>query len=524
MVSKQPRVLIGAEARQCLLAPTLRSIRAVNCSLGPHGRAVVHDTASGGFGVASDGSIIAQEIADIAGPQSLGPRILEEILFDTRRDLGDGTARLACSLGAMLLEGHKQIAAGHSAGRLADEILRVGRLVQDLLVGQACRAPEPAAIANTAINDARVATAVSDALARVGAHGVVDIKEQLQHGITSEFGIGYALDAALVSQLLEPNPPATAVEFDEVFVLVVDDIVSDFGRLTPVLEGFAMRDKALAVVARDVIGAALEGIVRNRNELGLRILVLKPKDVATRAGQVLEDLAVATGATLISIDVGLTLNNTKPSMLGRAKRVRFEGGRAVFSEPAGKRDVIDQRRIRLLAEADKVKNLAYDREHLQRRAGRLAGAWGELGIGGRTTHDTNRRVRDARAAISCLRAAASSGVVAGGGSALVRVASDVRRSAPANSGVERAAYRCVAAGLDAVARQISVNSGLDSDRSLALLRGTESPSWVLDANTGELTDLNTAGIVDPLSITVGVVARAISAAASMLRVDALVSK
>jgi chaperonin GroEL len=485
---------------------------------------LLHDTASGGVGLARDGLTIAQEMADTEGARSIGPRILKETLFAAHRDLGDGTARLACILGAMLQEGQKLVAAGHPPGLLANEILRLGRVAEGFLAGEVCATPSLPLIASAATTDSEIAEAVADAVSRVGGHGVIEVKEHWRQGVAIETGKGFTLDATLVSERLNPDPPATTLELEDVFILVVDDIVSEFGRLAPILEGFASRHKALAIVARDVTGSALDAIVRNRRELGLRVAAFKPTDVSTRAGRVLEDLAIATAATLISVELGTTLDSARPSMLGRARRMRFGKGRALFAAPAGEREAVDRHRAQLIVEAERVKYLAYDREHLLRRAARLAGAWGEVSVGGRTKHETSVRLDEARAALATVQAALASGVVAGGGSALVRVAEAIRRGDGNQSAIDVAARRCVARGLEAVASQIARNAGRNPNESLAQLRASHAQNLGIDARSGAMCDVVSEGIVDPLSIARGVVERAASAAATMLRVEALVCR
>ena len=271
-------------------------------------------------------------MADSEGARSIGPRILKETLFAAERDFGDGAARLACILGAIFGEGVKLVAAGHPPQRLADDILQVGDLVRHRLDEQRSAPPDLRALASAVTSDDGIAEAVAQAVARAGADGVVDVKDDKRAEVHLDFGVGFAMDAALPSERLGAVAPATVLELDAVFVLVANENLSEFGRLGPILEGFAARKKSLAIVARDISGAALEALVRNRREIGLQVVALKPTDVSSRAGQVLEDLAIATGATLVATELGSNLDSLRPSMLGRARRLRFAQGRALFVE------------------------------------------------------------------------------------------------------------------------------------------------------------------------------------------------
>jgi len=392
--------------------------------------------------------------------------------------------------------------------------------VRDRLTDQRCSATDLRALAGAVTSDAGIADTVAAAVARVGGDGVVDVKEHPRAEIRVEIGVGYSVDAVLASEHLGPEAPATTLELDDVFVLVANENVSEFGRLGPILEGFASRRKSLAIVARDIGGAALEALVRNRREIGLHVVALKPADVSARAGQVLEDLAIATAATLVAAELGTSLDSIRPSMLGRARRFRFAKGRGLFVEPGGDRAAIEERRRMITAEAEKARYLAYDREHALRRAARLGGNWAEVSVGGHSAFETSLKLGETRAAIRALQAALGSGVVAGGGSALVREAARLRGDGPGS----RNARLCVARGLEAVTTHIARNAGLDPAAPLAALRLSKASETGFDARSGRICDAVAEGIADPLSITAGILAAAVSAAATMLRIEAMVCR
>ena len=328
------RVLTGNAARQALLVPLRRSVRAINASLGPHGRALLYEATPGGVGFARDGLTIAREMAESEGARSIGPRILKETLFAADRDFGDGAARLACILGAIVGEGVKLVAAGHPP-QAARRRHPADRQSSCAIVSptSAARAPDLRALASAVTSDAALADAVAAAVARAGGDGVVDVKEHPRAEVRVEIGTGFSIDAVLPREHLGADAPATVLELDDVFVLVANESVSEFGRLGPILEGFAARKKSLAIVARDISGAALEALVRNRREIGLHVVALKPADVSARAGQVLEDLAIATARRWSRPSSARASTACSPAMLGRARRLRFARGRALFVEP-----------------------------------------------------------------------------------------------------------------------------------------------------------------------------------------------
>jgi chaperonin GroEL (HSP60 family) len=515
------RVLTGNAARAAVLAPLRQCVRAINASLGPHGRSLLYEPAPGGVGLASDGLTIAREIAGDAGADSIGPRILKETIFAAQRDFGDGSARLACILGAVVEDGFRLVAAGHQPQELARDILSLSDLVGCRLVeSRLHHEVDLGAMANAVTTDRAIAELVATSVAGAGADGVVEVKEHPRADLHLEVGTGFSIDVVLASEHLGPAAPATILELDDVFVLVANESIGELGKLGAVLEGFASRKKSLAIVARDITGAALAALIRNRRELGLHVVALKPSDVSTRAGEVLEDLAIATGATLVAAEVGLSLDRLRPAMLGMAKRLRFARGRALFVEPAGGGIAIDRRRTMIAAAAERARYLAYDREHALRRAARLMGKWAEIRVGGATSHETALRMIDAKAAVRTLQAAMQSGVLAGGGSALVREAARLRLAGPGSRG----ARLCVARGLEAITIAIARNGGLDPVTPLAMLRLPRSAEIGFDARSGTVGDVVSAGIADPVSITVGIVGAALSAAATMLRIEAVVCR
>jgi chaperonin GroEL (HSP60 family) len=514
------RILTGEPARRALLLPLRRAVRATNASLGPHGRAILYESSPGGVAIARDGLTIAREMADLEGARSIAPRILKETLFAADRDLGDGMARLAAILGAIVEEGSKLVGSGHSPQHLAAALMHLGNETAARLADQCLPLPDLTALARAVTDDVGVAEAVASAVTGAGADGVVDVKEYPGDAIVLETGRGFSFDGVLPSEHLGPTAPATSLELDDVFVLAANEIVSEFGRLAPILEGFVSKKKSLAIVARDITGSALEMLVRNRRELGLHIVALKPTDVAARAGLVIEDLAIATGATLIAAELGRNLDSLRPGMLGKAKRLRFSRGRALFIDPAGDETAIAERRATIAAEAERARYLAYDREHALRRAARLAGNWVEVGVGGRGRSVTQARLVEAKAAVHALQAALRSGVIAGGGSAFVREAAGLRNT----TGAARHAAVCLARGLESLTANIAGNAGLEPTYFLAALRNSRSPATGFDARQGGICDVVTRGIADPLSISAGLLGRAVSAAATLLTVEAMICR
>jgi chaperonin GroEL len=490
------RVLTGDVARRLIgtsLGPMLKGIAA---SLGPFGRACLYDDSGGPVGQARTGAAIARAMTGDEGASNIAPRILRETLFDAERDLGDGTARLAIITNAAFAAGLKFVAAGIPPGRMADCLLALTPHVTQELSQERLAELDFAEIAACAGVDAAIATRIAEACKATGVGGVVEIVKGAHAGMEARLGTGFILDCLPVSTVFAPVG-SDHISFDPVHILVADEMIDDFGALVPILEGFATRGKALVVVARDVTGAALAVLAANRRDNHLRIAALKPQAVSDEAANVLEDLAIATGATLIAERFGTRIDGLRPSHLGRAEHFMLRHRRAVFSDPAGDTAAVSAR-VRLLeAATERAKYLSLDRERLERRCARLQGRWGEIEIAGRTERETESLLVGARAAVAAIRSAEADGVIAGGGIALERVATRLAgcRSAPGMT-PEDAALGCAIAGLKAVSRQLIRNAGEHA--------ATDAPC------------------PDPLQLTQAIVQRAFSLAATLLRVDAFI--
>jgi chaperonin GroEL len=486
------------------LAPVLR---AVATAAGPNGRACLIETA-GVVEQATTALAIVRALAEPPGTPRLLARLLREMLHETDRDLGDGTTRLALLWGGLVVQGSRCLTAGIEPEHLAAALQRLGGRLSAALERAECKkrlasdATLIAVVARSAGAVPDVADAIAEMLTHVGADGATEIVESRQIGLRSEIGDGFLFDAEPVSKAF-----ATA-DLDPAFILVADERIDDFGQLLPLLEGFATRGKALVVVARDVSGPALHALVRNHTENGLRAVALRPAAVGQSAADILEDLATSTGATLVADRFGTSLAGLRPGMLGRCTRFSIASGRAVFSEPGADPSAIAQRRALLLAEAERQKFLALDRERLQIRAARLRGVWARLHVGTKTDRETRTHVEVARRALASARSAMSGGVLPGGGIGLVQYFD----SLPIDQ-AERADPIAGAANFTLAAALSTLVRGLAQDT-------TPIPIRTQRGRLGEALGLDSAKesrVLDPLTLTRSVLERAISAAVTLLR-------
>jgi chaperonin GroEL (HSP60 family) len=517
------RVIMGAKARAILTTSLSRAVGAVALSLGPAAGAVLRDRGSNCVEAVHAGGAIARIVADETGPWSVAPRILDEVLADIEREFGDGTARLACICGAVFASGAQAAAHGVPLGALADALLDMVPRLDTLLAAETCAPPSLAAVAEAACFDTEIAEVLASLEAAVHPHGIVDIRENWKPGISVQSGSGFVLDVqpeaigfAATEQI--------ALTMSGAHLLIVNDVIESFGSFAHILEQFVARNKSLVIVARGFGPEARATLHANRVGLGLRLLGLIPEDVSQRAAAVLEDLALATGGTMIDDRMGSSLGEVRPGMLGQARQVYWSGTRAIISEPAGAAEAISNRRFELLADAKRQQYLALDRDHLLRRAGRLAGVWAEIQVGARGGLLSSDRVAQAKAALSAIRQASISGVVPGGGVALARVGKLLEQGSKraATTDARHFAARAAAAGCRSVIERIATNAGSDGGAAVSLASGPQHDAVAYDASTRHSIALRDWTIADPLSITQGILRRAISAAATMLRVEVLV--
>jgi len=497
------KIVTGAPARELIMRALAMGVRAIGSSLGPNGRGLMFDGGSGGPLFSSSGLDIARRVTNESGAGSVALRILRDALWQVQRDLGDGTTRTACIAVGLYAEAAKYIAAGMPPALLNKAIQQVQHEFAAIVENERCDAADTLDIARSVHGDEAIARAVSDAFARMPAKGAIDVQQSREPGVRFERYAGYCLDVQPEVAGASVEEQGLRFEMDAVHVLVVNEVITEFGPLARILEQFAMHAKSLLIVARGFEGAARATLSANRAALRMHVLGLVPAEVGIDAMHVLDDLCAATGATVVSEEMGTSISKVRPSMLGRASRLVVEHGHAVFAGANGAADVIDARRALLAAQARSTRYLALDREKLERRAARLAGDWGVLRIGAHTRWETEQRADGARAALAALSAAAVSGVVDGGGRAFSGIADSlIALRALSVCEIRRAAIHCIAVGCRTVPAQLAANTG-----------GGERADMQPDMR---------CRTVDPLSTTLAILQHAVSIAATLLTVEVLI--
>jgi len=440
------RIISGNSLRAELADDLAPVLRAISAKLGPEGRAALY-TLGPRVRRATTGTEIARHFCADGASEVL----LRETLVSADRDLGDGTSRMAVMTGAALTAGRRSVAAGVHPSHLIRSV--------DALRPEMARHFE-AVTRDTGNLDGILAAAAlpadeTDALRRAldlaGAEGYVELSDQQEPGLRLDHVEGFSAD-------MEPLLSGVLTHMDAVHVLVVNDILTDFKRLAPVIEGFAQSGKSLLIAARGLEGAAKQLLERNRQAGVLRVAAITPRDQGPRAAEILRDLAVATGATLVDDETGQTLDTLAPENLGAAEAFRRSGDHVTFVAPAGDTAAIALRRRDIAQEVERNRYLALDREYAQRRHARLSGRWVELFIGPHRT-ELDLRARMARALASA-RSAQTGGTLTGAGVGLAEIAARLEAERPSDP-TDRAARALVGAALRATGRALRRNAGLE---------------------------------------------------------------
>jgi chaperonin GroEL len=492
-------IVTGARARELMLQALATGARAIGSSLGPNGRGLMFDGGSGIPLYSSSGLDIVRRVTDESGAGSVALRILRDALWEVKRELEDGTARTACVAVALYAQAAKTVAAGTPLVLLHRDIRQLQDELPAIVSAQRREPPGGFDIARSAYPDEQVVRAVSEAFSQLPEKGAIDVRPGGEPGVSLERYSGYCLDVRSEAAGASVEEQGLRFEMDAAHVLVVNEVLTEFGPLVRILEQFALHSKALIIVARGFEGAARATLHANRAALHMHVLGIVPAEVSEQAMHVLDDLCAATGATMVSQETATALENVRPSMLGRASKVVIEHGRAVFSGPGGDAKAVRERRALLLAQAAAQRYLALDREKLHQRAARLGLGWAVLRVGARTTWEAEQHVEGARAALAALAASAASGVVDGGGRVFTAVAESLMKlRADSTCNVRRAALDCVASGCHAIPARLASNAGNAVEPHLR--------HWT----------------ADPLSTTLAILQHAVSLAATLLTVEVLI--
>jgi chaperonin GroEL len=512
------------DARRSLEAGVNKLADAVKVTIGPKGRNVVLDKKFGAPTITNDGVSIAREI-ELEDPfENMGAQLVKEVATKTNDIAGDGTTTATVLAQALVHEGLRNVAAGASPMSLKrgiDKAVEAAVKAIAKLAKDVDDKSEIAQVAAISAADPKIGDVIADAIDRVGKDGVVTVEESNTFGMELDFVEGMQFDKGYLSPYFVTDPERQEAVLNDPYLLFVNGKVSSVQELLPVLEKVMQAGKPLLVVAEDVEGEALATLVVNKIRGTFSSVAVKAPGFGERRKAMLADMAILTGGQVISEEVGLKLDNTTLDLLGRARKVVITKDNTTIVEGAGSEDDVKGRIAQIKREIDETDS-DWDREKLQERLAKLSGGVAVVKVGAATEVELKEKKHRIEDALSATRAAIEEGIVAGGGTALLRARADVEAVVKKLKGDEATGARLVFKALEAPARLIADNAGLEGAVIVQQIE-RETGSVGLNAATGEFEDLVKAGVIDPAKVTRAALQNASSVVGLLLTTEALVA-
>ena len=493
----------------------------VKVTLGPKGRNVVIDKAWGAPTITNDGVTIAREIELEDAYENLGAQLAKEVATKTNDIAGDGTTTATVLAQAMVKDGLRNVAAGAAPSLLKRGMDAAVEAVSERLLANAREVEgktEIAQVAALSAQDDEIGELIAEAFDKVGKDGVITVEESQTASTELEFTEGMQFDKGYLSPYFITDPERMEGVLEDCYVLINSGKISSVQDVLPLLEKVAGAKKPLLVIAEDVDGEALSTLVLNRMREVLKVIAVKAPGFGDRRKAMLQDIAILTGATVISEEVGLRLDGADLDSLGQARRVVCSKDTTTIVDGAGE-DAEVEGRIKQIKQEIERSDSDWDREKLQERLAKLAGGVCVIKVGAHTEVELKEKKHRIEDAISATRAAIEEGIVAGGGSALIHAASAASDLDLADDEATGAAI-IVKATAEPL-RWIAENAGMEGYVAVAKVRELE-PGMGLNAATGEYEDLYKAGVIDPVKVTRSALRNAASIASMVLSTDTLV--
>jgi chaperonin GroEL len=511
------------EARRALERGVNRLADAVKVTLGPRGRNVVIDKKWGAPTITNDGVTVAREVELEDRNENLGAQLAKEVATKTNDVAGDGTTTATVLAQAMVREGRRAVTAGVNPIALKKGIDAASAEVSERLLSSAREVEEQDEIANVATisaQDSQIGELIAEAFSKVGKDGVITVEESPTLGLELEFTEGMQFDKGYISPYFVTDQDRLEAILEDAYVLLNTAKISSMADFLPVLEAIAQSKSPLLVVAEDVDGEALSTLVVNRIRGLLQVVAVKAPGFGDRRKAMLEDMAVLTGGEVISEELGLKLELTGLERLGKARRIVVTKDTTTIVDGAGEAQAIEDRIRQLRREIDETDS-DWDREKLQERVAKLAGGVCVLRVGAATEVELKEKKHRLEDAISATRAAIEEGIIAGGGSALVQIATSLGDLG--RTGDEAAGVRVVRKALSAPCYWIADNAGAEGGVVVDTVAGLPSGHG-FNADTREYGDLIAQGVIDPVKVTRSAVQNAGSIAGMLLTTEATVTE
>ena len=518
-------IMRGDEARKALQAGVDQLADTVKITLGPKGRNVVLDKKYGAPLITNDGVSIAKEV-ELPDPfENMGAQLVKEVSTKTNDVAGDGTTTATLLAQAMIHEGLKNLAAGANPIVVKKGMAKAVEAAVAEVKKQAKKvngSSDIARVGAVSSGDEEIGKLIADAMEKVSADGVITIEESKTAETYSEVVEGMQFDRGYITPYMVTDTEKMEAVIDDAYILITDKKISVISDILPILEQLVQSGKKLVIIAEDVEGEALNTLIVNRLRGTLNVVCVKAPGFGDRRKEMLQDIAVLTGGTVVSEEVGLELKTATIDMLGRARQVKVTKENTTIVDGAGDATAIKDRVAQIRSQIANTTS-DYDKEKLQERLAKMAGGVAVIKVGAATETEMKEKKLRIEDALNATRAAVEEGVVAGGGTIFVNIIPAVEALLDSVDGDEKTGVQIIAKALEAPIRQIAANAGLDGSVILEKVRNSGKLGYGFDAYKEEYCDMVAAGIIDPAKVTRSALEKAASVSAMVLTTESLVA-
>ncbi len=518
-------ILYGSEARNALIAGVDKLANTVKITMGPKGRNVVLDKKFGTPLITNDGVTIAKEIEleDVA--ENMGAQLVREVATKTNDAAGDGTTTATLLAQALIHEGMKNVAAGANPIIIRKGMQKAVKAAVDALDANAKKVSGTSDIARVgtiSAGDEVIGTLIADAMEKVTSDGVITVEESKSAETYCEVVEGMQFDRGYLSPYMATDTDKMEAVMDDALLLITDKKIANVQDILPLLEQIVQSGRKLVIIAEDVEGEALTTLVLNKLRGTFSCVAVKAPGFGDRRKEMLQDIAILTGGTVISSEIGLELKDATIELCGQARQVKINKDASIIVGGAGDPDAIRARIAQIKAGIETTTS-EFDREKLQERLAKLAGGVAVIKVGAATETEMKEKKLRIEDALNATRAAVEEGIVAGGGTAYINVIPAVEAVLDTVEGDEKTGVRIVLKALEAPVRQISENAGFEGSVVVDKIRNEGKLGFGFDAYNEVYCDMVEAGIVDPAKVTRSALQNAASVASTVLTTEALVA-
>ena len=519
------KIVYGEEARKSLQTGIDKLADTVKITLGPKGRNVVLDKKFGSPLITNDGVTIAKEIELEDECENMGAQLVKEVAVKTNDAAGDGTTTATLLAQALVREGMKNVAAGANPMIVKRGIQKaVDAAVEAIRENskQVSGSDDIARVATVSSDNEVVGQLIAEAMEKVTADGVITIEESKTAETYSEVVEGMQFDRGYITPYMCTDTDKMEAVLDDAYILITDKKISVIQDILPLLEQIVQSGKKLMIVAEDVEGEALSTLIVNRLRGTFTVVAVKAPGFGDRRKEMLQDIAILTGGTVISEEVGLELKDASMEMLGRARQVKVDKENTTIVDGAGDKEAIKSRVAQIRAQIENTTS-EFDKEKLQERLAKLAGGVAVIKVGAATEIEMKEKKLRIEDALSATKAAVEEGIVAGGGTALLNVIPAVKKLLDTAESDEKTGIQIVVKALEEPVRQIAANAGVEGSVIVDKILTEDTVGYGYDAAKETYGDMIKAGIVDPAKVTRSALQNAASVAAMVLTTESLVT-